>query len=309
MATLLMLQLISSALLCLFPIRLHAQVSILGWFRSSSPRMPQSDYGAAVGYYGFDAFILGGVNKPKQMTRYESWNGRNGKYINRGTSKLKRQTFGTSQYYVQLNHTLYIIDPLDSRINLYDLENDVFTTNWFGIKVPEFVGSQSCITGTDRYLYIVGGIGQDLFALNSVYSLDVWRFQWNTDPLPTLNHARRRHACYALQQQQTLFAIGGQGDIMTLDSVEYIKTKNIDSNVWRFIPSNADLGSMARLAMPSLDIRTVKVGQWIYIIGGYDAQVFDSAYLSPLEGQRHFIVLCCMYTLMPRYLNRGITSI
>ena len=87
--------------------------------------MPQSDYGAAVGYYGFDAFILGGVNKPKQMTRYESWNGRNGKYINRGTSKLKRQTFGTSQYYVQLNHTLYIIDPLDSRINLYDLENDV----------------------------------------------------------------------------------------------------------------------------------------------------------------------------------------
>ena len=197
------------------------------WIKTSSPRLPRSDEGAAIGHIGDTAFIIGGIKYPNQITR---WDTLTRKYTSYGSKALPTAIYGSSQYYTQVNHTLYMIDPIGINLNIYDLSTNQFTPAWLGLVIPTTVGSQSCIASTQRYLYIVGGRSPptENKALTKMHRLDLQRYQWNYDPLPEMTHSRRKLACIAVESTQTLYAIAGQDDTVSRDSVEYINLNNIE---------------------------------------------------------------------------------
>ena len=168
---------------CFLTATLHAQYvpcianACQEWIKTSSPRMPRSDEGAAIGHIGDIAYILGGIKYPKQITK---WDTNKRKYTSLGSTALPDDTYGSSQYYTQLNHTLYMIDPVGINLNIYDLSTNTFTADWLGLVIPTTVGSQSCIASTQGYLYVVGGRSPiNNKALTGMHRLDLGRFQWS----------------------------------------------------------------------------------------------------------------------------------
>ena len=178
-------------------------------------------------------------------------------FVDRGLNALPKEVYGFSQYFTQIESLLYMIDPQDSMINVYQLSDRNLVTNYSVI--PINVGQYGCLTSSSTQLFVIGGAATSSSnSLDSIQILNIQTKDWSEGP--TMLRARERFSCIMHPSDSSvLFAIGGENNLHGyLKSIEKI---NIDSGTKEYIND---------LTVPLLDTRAISYGESIFVIGGYD---------------------------------------
>eukprot|EP01084_Bolivina_argentea_P253855 426577_1 len=234
------------------------------YWTTATSTLPRADARAAIGHYNQSIFILGGTNYRFQLTEY---NIVNDKFIDYGTSVLGDHTYGSGQFYTQINNILYIINVGGASLSTFDTTTKIFTPNYNDVTIPIAVDTTSCLASTNdgSYLFVVGG-GPNSSPLTS---LQIFNMQSNTwlSNTPAMQTQRSKFSCIVHPTKNELYAIGGINgtNVPWLNSVEVLNVNhaslnNIEFQTWRYIDDN--------LLHPISASRAVMVGNDILVIGG-----------------------------------------
>eukprot|EP01084_Bolivina_argentea_P092755 166854_1 len=170
------------------------------------------------------------------------------------------------QYYVQVSHMIYMIGyPYNiyrNTLATFNLETKIYTNNWGNVTLePTPYGG--CIASWNDYLFVIGGVSNP--TINSTQILNTSSLQW-LDNTPRLNVGREGLACIVNPSNKKLFAMGGLGDGIYLNSIEVllIDISNIETSTWQLNGDN--------LLHAMHGTRCVLFGDNIYVIGGSEGQ-------------------------------------
>ena len=125
-----------------------------------------------------------------------------------------------------------------------------------------------CAVASEWYMYIIGGMGADDRAVNTIFRLSLVTYQWTAlTPMWTA-----RCFCAGVLFDDYVYMFGGANNDDAISSVERY---SIVGNTWEDLPDMAAESGWGHCAVAAL--RNV-----IYILGGYGTrvlEVFDSALL------------------------------
>eukprot|EP01083_Nonionella_stella_P112298 330181_1 len=168
---------------------------------------------------------------------------------------------GYAQNYMQIGSELWMI----SLSGTYFVKADTETYNVTvpSTTIPTTVHEAACLSGSEEYLFVIGGGGDTAPAMNTVQIYRISDGQWLAN-VSSLNTKRSTLSCLAFGDK--LYAIGGDDDSTFLDSIETLDISNMD-----IIPSKTwDTNWADPLTSGRKATRAVLYGTDIYVIGGKD---------------------------------------
>eukprot|EP01084_Bolivina_argentea_P074906 135862_1 len=244
-----------------------------GWIKVSGSYpdvMPRGLRCMAIGYdIATDTVLLiGGYNYPEQLTTFSGT-----KFSDQGLGFLVDYgTYGIGQFYTQIDNRLYMIAYRGSAITYVDTKTRTYN-NWPYIYIPINVGYQEgCLasmkTNYHEYLFVVGGLGDNKYIINSLQIYNMTSDEWISSA-PSMDTTRMDVSC--LVKNDMLFAIGGYGSTDSsqlnrcLDSIEILDVgngglMNIQNRDWKYM--------QGRLSIGADSFRAVGYGDYIIVIGG-----------------------------------------
>eukprot|EP01083_Nonionella_stella_P103740 296549_1 len=224
----------------------------------SSPTLPRADHDQVIGTYNKSIFLLGGANFPRAFVEYDTIRA---VFIDHAESWASFDIDGGSQYYTQINHTLYFKDSQQNDLSIFDMKSKQFTRS-FITNIPVNPGKNLCLTSTQNYLYLVGGLTVDL----QIY--DLKNHNWLSN-VPPMLRVRRDHCCAVHPFNDVLYTIGGHlVNINFYGSIEAMHTVDITENAWY------DIGVTISPALAYSQCTTH--GNNIYIVGGYTGSLWSN---------------------------------
>eukprot|EP01084_Bolivina_argentea_P223588 378279_1 len=159
-------------------------------------------------------------------------------------------------YWTQSDNLLYSVNILE-RLDVYDMNSNVFYTNWMNVSHPHDM-EWGCLASTTQYLFSVGVyVNQTNYGVSM---LDLSTYQW-TD-VPSMQSQRRELTCI-IDSNNMLYAIGGSNGGgnpgILLSSIERISINSIQSQTWQYIDNLTD---------PVRSMRSVIYNAFIFVVGG-----------------------------------------
>eukprot|EP01083_Nonionella_stella_P216565 778278_1 len=192
----------------------------LSTFTTGNGQLDTPNYSMAVGYNApNDTIVLfGGWNSQKQLTTFKD---DTLTLIDANFLTDAQKPYGNSQYYTQVNHELWMINPDGSAFIK-------FNTNTYKVELPSITISDShvskCLTSIDNYLIVIGGDS----GMNTYDTVEILRIndqQWLSN-IPSLNTARTALSCVAVNH--VIYAIAGFQLFSTfLDSIETLDVSDM----------------------------------------------------------------------------------
>eukprot|EP01084_Bolivina_argentea_P027015 50209_1 len=223
----------------------------------------RSDRFMGSAHYNNSIFIIGGYDYGYQLTEY---NITNKSFIDLGINKLTDESYGRGQWYTQQNNTIFMIDPSQSTFSVYHMETRQFTSNWLSITFNTSVTDRSCLTSSQRYIFITGGLTSfpsgDYHTAVQIFNLA--SLQWITH-VPPMQLARGMHSCIVDEERNELYNIGGYGTPGNTKTVEKISINNIQQAQWTYLDDE--------LTWAISYAPVVLYKNNIYVIGGYVGSV------------------------------------
>ena len=231
------------------------------WIAASNPATFTSfaNDRMAMGYYEDSILILGGFWTFNSLIEYN---------INDNDftdlTALSDDVYGQGKYWSQSLDILYILNPNDASIMIYDLSTKTMdpSPNSIG-NLPQDDSLSGCIASTPETLYVIAGCCTS--SILYIFSFD--DPGWITGP--TLDTPRREPSCILSSDiqdsNQRLYVIGGwynDGDTVHVDSVEVISTFRtiFDNKQWSKLSTTLSEGLSSTGVVLFNDI--------IYVIGG-----------------------------------------
>eukprot|EP01084_Bolivina_argentea_P109047 194917_1 len=229
------------------------------WIAPPQPLLPRPVYAMAICHLNNSIILLGGGENDFQMVFY---NISNNSITDYGTLPHDMSGFGHGDYYTQINHMFYWIEPITSNIIEYNIINNTLKAN---IIMETFVSSGACLTSINNTLFVLGGLSQTYDRLNSTQIFDLSNHTWlDSLQIPEMIFARSHHTCVVDPLRNQLYAIGGDlgspagiSDVVEVISIDNID--NISNQIWRFSDN---------LTYPTMSARAVIYHDKILIIGG-----------------------------------------
>eukprot|EP01083_Nonionella_stella_P303676 1052123_1 len=195
---------------------------------SSSKSLPRIDCGMAIGSYNQSIFYLGGYQNYRQLVEYDI---ARDEFIDVGETVVSA-LYLDQPYYTQIDHTLYVIDILDT-LTTYNMKTNAFDPNYASINSK--VNTLACLASKPGYLYIVGGFNKNSPS-DLVQVFDITNHVWMTDS-PPMNNGRQSPSCIVNPSTGILYAFGGyvygaQALKDWIHSTEAIDTTDITQRTW-----------------------------------------------------------------------------
>eukprot|EP01084_Bolivina_argentea_P093217 167671_1 len=226
------------------------------WY-SSVTKMPRVESRMAIGYYNNSIFLVGGY----QMWRYQwtQFDIQSQKFVANKSIALAEQTWGTGQFYIQIDNKLLTIDVGHTYFNVFFLNNQTFIKNWFNPGWGSDVGSSACVAYEYPYIFIIGGDSPVYGILNTLKGYNMLTHTIYAS-LDTLQTERSQLSC--ITHSSILYAIAGQDNSYThLNTIEKLNfSVPINQTSWS---NNAQVLSQAVVGS-----RAVKFKDYILVIGG-----------------------------------------
>ena len=205
-------------------------------FSVNHTNLSRSTYKTAVGYSSTtkSIVILGGITPGENMQAL-SLNLDDFGTTDYGLNALSIALDGLSQYYTQINHTLYVLDDF-ATIYAFDLETVNLNSN-AGVVLDSsrvWAASSSCLTAdTNRgYIFMIDG-GNSM--LNTILISD-----GQSIGISDTNFSRPNLVCIYDDQTDILYAIGGEGykSVLTMEVTPYIEAaeNGTPEPVWSQMP-------------------------------------------------------------------------
>eukprot|EP01084_Bolivina_argentea_P119101 211222_1 len=255
--------------MCYFKLQLWFTCTLLidlhhSEWQISSTLLPNPIIGSPIGFYNGDIYFIDGDMDyaidfyNKKMIKYNIINDEfsapvtihNESWDSAYSSGFVDRMF--QSYWTQSGNILYTVDTVD-RFDVYNMNTNVFSTNWMNIGHPPNNG-RGCLTSTTQYL----------FSINYFVSrLDFSTYQWWSG-VPSMNSERIDLACI-IDSNDMLYAIAGisgnnyYGPNSTISSIERISINSIQTQSWTYIDS---------LTQPAVNTRAVIYKDFIFVIGG-----------------------------------------
>eukprot|EP01084_Bolivina_argentea_P253662 426206_1 len=173
-------------------------------WNTSTVSLIRTDYRMAVGYINNSIFLIGGDRNSFQVTEY---NITRNEMVDHGTSAISSKIYGLGQYYTQIGHFVFMIDPEFDAITLcaYNLLTNEFEYHWNAVNIPQPVRAEGCLAGNRDYLFVTGGRsaasgnpGMIDFQILNLATLD-----WIVGS--DMNMHRRHHSCNFHYSTKTLY--------------------------------------------------------------------------------------------------------
>eukprot|EP01084_Bolivina_argentea_P092756 166855_1 len=286
-----------------------------GIWQTTNATLPRYDLGMACGHHNGSIFFIGGQNNPRQLVEY---NIIEDKMIDYGTQVIPNYevfiTIGGGQYYVQLNHIIYMIGR-SITLTTFNLETKIFTENWANVTL-ESNSEGSCIASWNDYLFVIGGDSYAIFDTTQILKTSSLEWLANT---PRLNVARGYLACVVNPSNDKLFAMAGyNGAYLNSIEVLLIDINNIETSTWQFNGDNllhAMQGAISVLFRDDIYVigGSAAVGQNVItevsVINTVTGQVTSGGHL--LSGGIEYaaaIELNAMIYVFPGHLNGGLSG-
>ena len=216
---------------------------------SSTSTLPVEIWRHAVGHYQDTIHIIGGTPNENAYMEYN---------ITNKTFSHYTQLFfpielqGYCQWWYQMNDTLFM--TVNGAIQTFNLANKVFTPELSTVPTNS-AGIYACLAGDSNrsLLYYVGG-----WRYETLQILDLNNASWSIGP--NMTSVRNHHSCIISPNKQ-LYAIGGYHyQTGRLQTIEFISTIDINSNVWSYTAKS--------LSQAISGTRCVLLEHDIYVIGG-----------------------------------------
>eukprot|EP01084_Bolivina_argentea_P109045 194912_1 len=230
------------------------------WIAPPQPLLPRPVYAMAICHLNNSIILLGGGHENDfQMLFY---NISNNSITDYGTLPHNMSAFGHGDYYTQINHMLYWIEPIRSNIIAYNIINNTLNAT---TPMETFITNGACLTSINNTVFVLGGKSQSGDPLNStqIFNLSSHTW-WDSSEIPEMIFARSHHTCIVDPLYNKLYAIGGDlGDPIGISAfVEVLSIENIiniSNQVWKFSEN---------LIYPTMSARAVIYHNIISIIGG-----------------------------------------
>eukprot|EP01084_Bolivina_argentea_P179865 310780_1 len=235
------------------------------WEQQSS-RMPLEDSNMAIGFFNSFIYLIGGITNQKSVTRYDAdvdefWF---------DTNAVSQNVYGFAQFYTQVGAQIFMIDYYGTYLNVYSMETQTLIPNWSNI--PRRVNEYGCLTASNHYLLVIGGVDNSFYPLDYVQALDLNTNQWfQASPMI---EPRDSLSCVYDDATQKVFAIGGFGNSGALNTVEYIVSdprEIMEHNTWTMMNEQLSEGIY--------ESRAISFNGWIWIIGGSTDSKIDTVHI------------------------------
>eukprot|EP01084_Bolivina_argentea_P107497 192194_1 len=223
---------------------------------TSDLQLPRAFTGGAIGYHNDTIFLLG---QDESLVEYIISKNN----ITDHGAALPTDLYGNSQFYTQIDETLYMIDPLIFAISSYDLNTNVFNYEAF---VP--IGrTKQCLAGVANNLFVLGG-----YTHKTTYSnfqiFNISSQEWSSGPDMLYN--RHGFTCNVHPITEELYAIAGFETQLTknpvqryyrseIEKINISSIKNITNEAWIQLPQPL---------FPGYQVRSVVFEDYIFVIGG-----------------------------------------
>eukprot|EP01084_Bolivina_argentea_P210932 358890_1 len=179
--------------------------------------MPKSNYMMAVAATNESIFLIGGYNSQSVLEFNQT-------FVDKQVTAAS--TYGTAQFYTQINDDeLLMINSAGTHFNVYNTRQNTFNYNsvWNSM-IISFVDWEACLTSTNQYLFILGGVNINRETLNTVHIYDMNTNEWRNS---SMNTPRQALSCNYVELTDQLYAIGGMNGGAFLTSVETITITDI----------------------------------------------------------------------------------
>lgn len=242
-----------------------------GWTKELSEQLiPSGNWRMAIAEYNETIYLLGGYitdSASKSLILYDIDSNIFIEDDNISTVSIN----GIGQYYTVYDNILYMINPAQTTLLRYDLEQDMFYDTWNSVEIPINVLDAGCLASYNNYLFIIGGAnnGTSLYS-NNVQILNISSELWlDTMNIPKLIESRGGSSCIIHPNNHQLYVISGYSNdsfptSQYSNTIEYIyinDIENIISYSWNYV-----IGNLSRGLAGS---RAIIYGNDILIIGGY----------------------------------------
>eukprot|EP01083_Nonionella_stella_P044164 119020_1 len=183
------------------------------WISHPQNTMPRDDTLCAIGSYNGSIYLLGGFNKPRQQTIYDT---KTDSFVlyNSNFISTDAKVFGEAQYWTQIQSNLYILNDLDTdnnKISVFNMATNSFNPNFEPVPIAMIDGmGRACIASSSFYnsIFINGGITTEGIPRGETYVLNIQTMEWGT--VSTLmQKARRSHTCIIHPTNHVLYSISG----------------------------------------------------------------------------------------------------
>eukprot|EP01084_Bolivina_argentea_P109046 194914_1 len=230
------------------------------WIAPPQPLLPRPVYAMAICHLNNSIILLGGGHENDfQMLFY---NISNNSITDYGTLPHNMSAFGHGDYYTQINHMLYWIEPFRSNINYIIAYNIINNTLKATTPMETFITNGACLTSINNTLFVLGGKSQAGDPLNStqIFNLSSHTW-WDSLEIPNMIWPRSHHTCIVDPLYNKLYVIGGDlGRFVRISAfVEVISIDNILNQAWKV---------SEHLIYPTMSTRAVIYHNTILIIGG-----------------------------------------
>eukprot|EP01084_Bolivina_argentea_P292548 502967_1 len=243
-------------------------VSTIAWIMGNataiSPYVPlglnwTSDVQMAVGSHNGSIFIIGGYSNGYGLYEYQI---KQNQFVNHGSQTyITADLYGLGQYWTQIDHKLYMINPKHNIFALFDLKTKSFINNWNDVAIPSVVEDEACLASVPDYLFVLGGFVFKVGSINAVQILQISTLLWLSET-PSLRTKRRAMSCIVHEYTSQLFVMGGEGTSGKLATIEKLNIVDIPTlNQWEYNNNNLLSGCSGS--------RAVVFDDYIWVVGGF----------------------------------------
>eukprot|EP01083_Nonionella_stella_P299597 1018421_1 len=235
-------------------------LAIATWIVSDN--MTWINHGHAVGVHDNTIYILGGWSTQKQVVQYQ-WNEwLTNTVVDVQNDALTINQAGSSQYWAQTDHNLYLIDMQENQLAVFDLATNTLNpdVSTFALSIGTSGRSSACLASYGPFVFVMGGSNQDV-PLNTVQVLNTNALQWITN-VNVMQHSRKGCASI-VHSSMYLYVFGG----WARDTVERVSIVDISQKQWEWA---------GYLTATAYQPRCASWGDNIYIVGGCSCVVSSS---------------------------------
>eukprot|EP01083_Nonionella_stella_P180609 644478_1 len=240
-------------------------------FTTGATKLLQPNQEMAIGYDAQnDTVLLFGGNDRRQLTAFKD---PIFTLISDDFLTNEQMTYGTSQYYIQLDHVLWTITTSGDGFNKIDL--NTYTVTQPNHIIPNGLPNGQCLTAIDDYLIVIGGDDQS-DSFTAVQILRISDGQWLPN-VPSLTTPRSMLSCVVVNH--TAYAISGWdwGDSVGLNTTERLDVSDMSSistQNWTLLPGGLEARDGSR---------AVVVGTDIWVFGGWDWDMNELAEVNVID--------------------------
>eukprot|EP01084_Bolivina_argentea_P137079 241407_1 len=242
-----------------------ANAQYTGWTSISSPPLPRTTMRAAIGYSDVtDSIWIKAGHDADNSPQLVSF--KDNLFTDHGASNLSFIVKGQGQFYVQIEHYLWMIATTGTSFIRFNVRTAVIEYNYNAITIQN-VGEFACLTGMidsdgHQFLIVVGGDSASKIYLNKVQILNLTNNTWLSN-VPAMQTKRRSLSCEVVNEY--VYAFGGRngagnsGVIQSIEKLYVGDVANVQAYAWSFFGN-----LLSRLR----DIRSVVYGDHIIVLGG-----------------------------------------